>query len=91
MTKPESLYPVCLHPFRADVAAKPERMVNPFTYDPHPLAKQAAEELQAYIAANADVKEAADEGKMFGVLVVSPPLGGRKGGFLCRLLRLARR
>ena len=56
MTKPESLYPVCLHPFRADVAAMPERMVNPFTYDPHPLAKQAAEELQAYIAANADVK-----------------------------------
>ena len=72
MTKPESLYPVCLHPFRADVAAKPERMVNPFAYDPHPLAKQAAEELQAYIAANADVKEAADEGKMFGVLVVAP-------------------
>ena len=82
MTKPESLYPVCLHPFRADVAAKPERMVNPFTYDPHPLAKQAAEELQAYIAANADVKEAADEGKMFGVLVVSPPWGDGRGAFL---------
>ena len=81
MTKPESLYPVCLHPFRADVAAKPERMVNPFTYDPHPLAKQAAEELQAYIAANADVKEAADEGKMFGVLVVSPPWGDGRGAF----------
>ena len=82
MTKPESLYPVCLHPFRADVAAMPERMVNPFAYDPHPLAKQAAEELQAYIAANADVKEAADEGKMFGVLVVSPPWGDGRGAFL---------
>ena len=56
-------------------------MVNPFTYDPHPLAKQAAEELQAYIAANADVKEAADEGKMFGVLVVSPPWGDGRGAF----------
>ena len=80
MTKPESLYPVCLHPFRADVAAKPERMVNPFTYDPHPLAKQAAEELQAYIAANADVKAAADEGKMFGVLVVAPHSSHQNGG-----------
>ncbi len=80
MTKPESLYPVCLHPFRADVAAKPERMVNPFTYDPHPLAKQAAEELQAYIAANADVKAAADEGKMFGVLVVAPHSSYQNGG-----------
>ena len=79
MTKPESLYPVCLHPFRADVAAKPERMVNPFTYDPHPLAKQAAEELQAYIAANADVKAAADEGKMFGVLVVAPHSSHQNG------------
>jgi len=82
MTKPESLYPVCLHPFRADVAAKPERMVNPFTYDPHPLAKQAAEELQAYIATHPDVKAAADEGKMFGVLVVSPPWGDGRGAFL---------
>ena len=82
MTKPESLHPVCLHPFRADVAAKPERMVNPFTYDPHPLAKQAAEELQAYIATHPDVKAAADEGKMFGVLVVSPPWGDGRGAFL---------
>ena len=80
MTKPESLYPVCLHPFRADVAAKPERMANPFAYDPHPLAKQAAEELRAYIAANADVKDAADEGKMFGVLVVAPHSSHQKGG-----------
>lgn len=82
MTKPESLYPVCLHPFRADVAAMPERMVNPFAYDPHPLAKQAAEELQAYIATHPDVKAAADEGKMFGVLVVSPPWGDGRGAFL---------
>ncbi len=80
MTKPESLYPVCLHPFRADVAAKPERMLNPFTYDPHPLAKQAAEELQAYIATHPDVKAAADEGKMFGVLVVAPHSSHQKGG-----------
>ena len=66
----ESISPTQLeHPFTAS-AEQPDGFVNPFQGEPHPLAKEAAEVLQAYIAGNADVKAAADEGKMFGVLVV---------------------
>ena len=39
---------------------------------PHPLARQAAARLQDYILAHPAVRAAADEGKMFGVLVVRP-------------------
>ena len=61
------------HPFTASTQL-PDSFVNPFQGEPHPLAKEAAEMLQAYIAESPDVKAAADEGKMFGVLVV-------EGGF----------
>ena len=61
------------HPFTASTQL-PDNFVNPFQGEPHPLAKEAAEMLQAYIAESPDVKAAADEGKMFGVLVV-------EGGF----------
>lgn len=57
----------------------PERFTFPFYYDPHPLAIQAAEELQAYLRTQQDWdhnfgiekdKEGLVIGKMFGVLVV---------------------
>lgn len=48
----------------------PQQFISPFTYEPHPLAVEAAKVVQAYIAEHLDVKAAADEGKMFGVLVV---------------------
>ena len=58
-----------LHPLHTDIQ-KPERFTYPFCYEPHPLCQLAAKEVQAYIASHAEIKEDADKGKMFGVLVV---------------------
>ena len=52
--------------------APPERFTYPFCYEPHPLCQQAAKEVQAYIASHQEIREDADKGKMFGVLVVTP-------------------
>ena len=60
------------HPLHTDIQ-KPERFTYPFCYEPHPLCQLAAKEVQAYIAHHAEIKEDADRGKMFGVLVASPP------------------
>ena len=74
-----------LHPLHTDIP-QPERFTYPFCYEPHPLCQLAAKEVQAFIASHAEIKEDADRGKMFGVLVVSLPLSlaKRKGelGFL---------
>jgi len=58
-----------LHPLYTDLQA-PERFTYPFCYEPHPLCQLAAREVQAYIASHGEIKEDADKGKMFGVLVV---------------------
>ena len=58
-----------LHPLHTDIP-KPERFTYPFCYEPHPLCQLAAKEVQAYIERHAEIKEDADKGKMFGVLVV---------------------
>ena len=60
----------CLHPLSTTIP-KPERFTYPFAYEPHPLCRLAAEEVQQYIAAHPDIREDADRGKMFGVLVVA--------------------
>jgi tRNA pseudouridine32 synthase/23S rRNA pseudouridine746 synthase len=46
-------------------------MNDPFDYEPHPLCMTAAEEVKEWIRNNPILKEDADRGKMFGVLVVS--------------------
>ena len=61
-----------LHPLNTDVQA-PERFTYPFCYEPHPLCEMAAKEVQAYIGSHAEIREDADKGKMFGVLVVESP------------------
>ena len=61
-----------LHTIHSDVM-KPERFTYPFCYEPHPLCQLAAKEVQAYIAAHPEIREDADRGKMFGVLVVEAP------------------
>ena len=61
-----------LHPLHTDIG-RPERFTYPFAYEPHPLCLLAAAEVQAYIAAHPDIREDADRGKMFGVLVVEAP------------------
>lgn len=58
-----------LHSLNTDILA-PERFTYPFCYEPHPLCVMAAKEVQAYIGSRAEIREDADKGKMFGVLVV---------------------
>ena len=58
-----------LHSLNTDIQA-PERFTYPFCYEPHPLCEMAAKEVQAYIGSHAEIREDADKGKMFGVLVV---------------------
>ena len=58
-----------LHVLTTDIRP-PKRFTYPFCYEPHPLCQLAAGELQAYIASHPAIKEDADRGKMFGVLVV---------------------
>ena len=58
-----------LHPLHTDMLP-PERFTYPFAYEPHPLCQLAAKEAQAYIGSHAEIREDADRGKMFGVLVV---------------------
>ena len=58
-----------LHSLNTDIQA-PERFTYPFCYEPHPLCEMAAKEVQAYIVNHVEIREDADNGKMFGVLVV---------------------
>lgn len=48
----------------------PERMNNPFSYEPHPLCIEACRELQNELSQRNDWREEIDRGKMFGVLIV---------------------
>ncbi len=63
-----------VHPLKTDIEA-PERFTYPFCYEPHPLCRLAAKEVQAYIASHPEIRENAHRGKMFGVLVVEPTPG----------------
>ena len=66
-----------VHPLNTDIP-KPERFTYPFNYEPHPLCQLAAKEVQAEIA-----RINPQEGKMFGVLVVSlPPSPSKERGSL---------
>ena len=56
-----------VHPLHTDIP-KPPRFTYPFNYEPHPLCQLAAKEVQQEIA-----RINPQEGKMFGVLVVSLP------------------
>ena len=60
------------HPLHTDIE-RPEHFNDPFCYEPHPLSILAAEEVQRYIMEHPEIKEDADQGKMFGVLVVYLP------------------
>ena len=58
-----------IHPLHTN-SERPARFTYPFCYEPHPLCCQAAAEVQQYIAAHEEIRVDADNGKMFGVLVV---------------------
>lgn len=60
--------------------APPPRFTYPFCYEPHRLCREAAAVVQHYIRTNEALRRDADNGKMFGVLVVQLPQedgGGR--------------
>ena len=62
-----------IHPLHTDVAP-PARFTYPFCYEPHPLCRLAAQELQQELQ-----QMTLTEGKMFGVLVIK---AGKELGFL---------
>ena len=59
-----------IHPLHNTTVERPQRFTYPFCYEPHPLCREAAAEVQQYIAAHEEIRSDADRGKMFGVLVV---------------------
>lgn len=54
---------------------RPRRFTYPYHYTPHPLCVAAAGAVRAYLASQPTLQQAAQEGKMFGVLVVEQPDG----------------
>lgn len=62
-----------VHPLHTEIPG-PERFTYPFCYEPHPLAVLAAEEVKRELSLMH-----LTEGKMFGVLVVSPVSEGQDG------------
>lgn len=67
------------HPL-SDVGETPERLNDPFDYEPHPLCRRAAKRLSAYIARHREWHDELARGKMLGVLVVRDNRG--RTGFL---------
>lgn len=59
-----------IHPLHNTISERPQRFTYPFCYEPHPLCREAAAEVQQYIASHGEIRSDADHGKMFGVLVV---------------------
>lgn len=59
----------------------PQRLNNPFDYEPHLLCQQAAEEVKGYLLTDATLIADAQKGKMMGVLIVRESAcdGGRLG------------
>lgn len=75
-----------LHTLDTDIS-KPEKFTYPFCYEPHPLCRLAADEVQRHIRESGLLPEDGGEGKMFGVLVVEhgeedTEASGRGLGFL---------
>lgn len=62
-----------LHRFDTSVAQipRPERLNDPFHYEPHPLCRLAARQLQTYLSQHTEWADELSAGKMFGVFVVS--------------------
>ena len=63
-----------IHPLHSN-DERPVRFTYPFCYEPHPLSCQAAAEVQQDIATHEEIRRDADNGKMFGVLVVESAEG----------------
>ena len=53
----------------------PQKFTYPFCYTPHPICIKAAEQLKQHIVSDDKLRLAAEQGKMFGVLVVKDENG----------------
>ena len=73
-----------LHPLPLESAEipSPQKFTYPFCYQPHPLCVLAAREVREYLKTQPQWKKELKAGKMMGVLVVAPSLGGEKMSFL---------
>ncbi|MCQ2608630.1 MAG: pseudouridine synthase [Bacteroidales bacterium] len=60
------------HLFSSDISSiqLPDKFTCPFCYTPHPLCSEAKEDVCSYLNENEALLLAAEEGKMFGVLIV---------------------
>lgn len=66
-----------LHRFKCDISnvEVPKLFTWPFHYEPHPLSRLAAEQVQDYLMVRPEWSEEIAHGKMFGVLVVEDECG----------------
>lgn len=70
------------HPLHSHLP-RPQRLNNPFAYEPNALCLLAAEQVKGFVAAQKAWAEEVEEGKMFGVLVVERAVNGHTElGFL---------
>ena len=58
-----------LHPLET-TCPPPHRFTCPFHYEPHPLCRMAAQQVQTYVQEHDEWHDELAHGKMFGVLVV---------------------
>ncbi len=68
---------------------KPSCFNNPFDYEPHPLCLLAADEVKRYLTTQPALLADAQQGKMFGVLVVEQEADGRSSSDIAHLGFLA--
>jgi tRNA pseudouridine32 synthase/23S rRNA pseudouridine746 synthase len=62
------------HPLKTSVP-RPDKMNSPFSYVPHLLCVEAAEQVKKMIAKHFEWREEVEKGKMFGVLIVENETG----------------
>ena len=65
-----------LHPLET-TCPPPHRFTCPFHYEPHPLCRMAAQQVQTYVQEHDEWHDELAHGKMFGVLVVETREGRR--------------
>lgn len=76
-------------PHKVKGLLRPRRFTFPYRYTPHPLCVAAAEEVRSYLDSHPTLAAAAQEGKMFGVLVVEDSLVSDNGEAQSKLHFLA--
>ena len=64
---------------------KPSCFNNPFDYEPHPLCLLAADEVKRYLTTQPALLADAQQGKMFGVLIVEQEADGKETSNTARL------